>query len=59
MDELEEITKILQSITVTLDRMAQNERKFDLDTCIHFERLSHSTYCISNDLQSINKSYGV
>lgn len=59
MNELEELEKILESITNTLDRMAQNERKFDLDTCIHFERLSHDTYCISNDLKSIKQSYGV
>lgn len=59
MKELDEIAKILESITNTLDRMAQNEKKFDLDTCIHFERLSYDAYCMGNDLKHIKQSYGV
>lgn len=59
MKEIEEIKNLLASISATFERMAENEKQFDLDTCIHFEHLSQDTYRMANDLKLIRQSYGV
>jgi hypothetical protein len=59
MKEIEDIKKLLASISQKFDSMAQNEQKFDLDTCIYFEHLSHDTYRMCNNLEYIKQSYGV
>lgn len=59
MSELEEIEKLLKSISETMDRMSQNQKEFDLDTCIQLEHLSYDTFKTANNIGDINQHYGV
>lgn len=58
MKEVEEIKKLLDSISQRLEHISNQERKFDLDICIHLEHMSWETHRMSNNLKELQAMGG-
>lgn len=58
MKEVEEIKRLLESISHRLGNISQQERKFDLDVCMYLEQMSWETYKMSNNLNELQSIGG-
>lgn len=58
MKEVEEIKRLLESISNRLENISQQEKQFDLDVCISLEHMSWETHRMSNNLKELQAMGG-
>ena len=56
MDHLEDLIKTAMNLCNTLEKMAENEKKFGVEIAHEFEHLSYDAFKISDNLNGI-KNY--
>ena len=58
MTNLVEIINLANELSETLDKAAQNEKKFCADVCLELERYSWETYRLANNVRELKECYG-
>lgn len=58
MTDLELLIQTANKLSDTLDRMAENERRFGFEICHKLEQLSWDIYRTAGDLKSIKEYIG-
>lgn len=52
---LEELIEMANRLCDNLDKASQLEKKFNIDICLEFEKLSWETYRMINDIKLIKE----
>lgn len=55
MNTLNELIDLANRLCENLDKASQNEKKFNTNVCLEFEKLSWETYRMLNDIKSIKE----